>query len=534
MGLEYFYSTFAAEVAAVVDVVTSPEEEVRRLNAQVRVKFYYDDYKDLLNRLISEVFRETEVVNRLRPFVQLVGGTSFLKRISDELARPLYARAPMRRVFMPGELEAAANLEDYDDPQDAPLPEITNEQDAWNHLVEEMRLNEKADQISRLLVPCNKMFARPRFLQSKGEMGLDVMTPDMVSVVPDPSNPTDALAIAYIVGRDSRGNATRWAVWDDVKRFYIDSMGHVAGEPVKHGHGLLSIVEFTRRGKPGCYWDRTTGEDLVSTTKFGMLMDLIMVRKLKSQSHIQLVYNGPDASGFIKDQVTDEESIIMALGGGALTPINLESDPTAILAAKAAMETSVAANHGINRERLNQDSSVGGKEDAGFKERVSEHAQIVYRGEAKLFAACAAVSKEHPKYQIPREAKQMLDLGYVTNRMDRKTQIEIRRMEAQDGYRSELDNVLEDKPQFGGDRRLAAAFLKEKSRERTMAIALKRWNMKDEGNSAEEPGLSPSENGKLGPLKRDGKITGDEAAEMSKGKKPSKDLKAMARRVLDA
>jgi len=144
MGLEYFYSTFAAEVAAVVDVVTSPEEEVRRLNAQVRVKFYYDDYKDLLNRLISEVFRETEVVNRLRPFVQLVGGTSFLKRISDELARPLYARAPMRRVFMPGELEAAANLEDYDDPQDAPLPEITNEQDAWNHLVEEMRLNEKA------------------------------------------------------------------------------------------------------------------------------------------------------------------------------------------------------------------------------------------------------------------------------------------------------------------------------------------------------------------------------------------------------
>ena len=79
MGLEYFYSTFAADVAAVVDVVTSPEEEVRRLNAQVRVKFYYDDYKDLLNRLISEVFRETEVVNRLRPFVQLVGGTSFLQ-----------------------------------------------------------------------------------------------------------------------------------------------------------------------------------------------------------------------------------------------------------------------------------------------------------------------------------------------------------------------------------------------------------------------------------------------------------------------
>lgn len=495
MGLEILGTDAAAAVMA---VVSSPTEAARRAAIRRRVWLYRDHYQPILRQHISEIFVEPTVQHRLQPFVPLVGGTSFLKRICDELARPLYAREPVRRVLLPGQ--------PIDSPAAAPA------QEAYSALAREMCLSAQLDVAARLLVACNAVFL---FLRYVGGVGLccDVLTPDLVSVVPHPSCPTRALAIAYTVAESPNGRPLKYVVWDNRRYFELDRTGSMS-RLTPHNLGRMPFVEIHRRGRLGTYWDSTTGSDLEAATLFAMLMDLITARKLKAQSHIQLAYSG-ESDGFVKDQVSDEESILMSNGGGTLIPINLESDPSALLNAKLATETTVASNYGISRERLNQKTGDVG-EDVALKERVAELAHAMVHAEHDVFEIVKSVSAEHPVHSIPAEATLLVDLGQLHNRVDRKTQLDIRREEKSQGIRSAVDDVLEDNPEFCGNRTLAMAFIREKMGEEAIVVEARRTLNAPADASPDTPGQVAAANGAMGPAVRDGAMSRDEAAEQAR------------------
>ncbi|HYF01055.1 MAG TPA: hypothetical protein VEJ18_19180 [Planctomycetota bacterium] len=533
MGLEQIGLTSPEDVAkAIQDLVGSKNEQARRSFALERVQLYRDDYRGILRDVIGQVFNEPAIRLRMEQFIPLVHTSSFLKRVSDELARPLYARQPQRRVMTPQDLEATPVDVPTEEGQGvAPLrfklPEESPAQRAWNALALEMGLTGKMDLVARMLPHQNHMFLYPRYVPARG-MSLEVMTPGMVWVKPNPDFPSCALSITYCRGFDEKGNPVHLVTCDDKRFVSQDGNGTVLG--VKdHPYGFIPIVEVHRRDAVGAYWDYTSGEDLVSTTKQSLLLELIKVRKLKTQSHIQLAYSG-EGDPPVKDQVSDEETVLMFSGRGSLQSIDLQSDPTAILAAKEAAETATAASYGISRDRLNQKTNDVG-EDVALKERVSELAQVLYKAEADVFRVVKRISVEHenPALRLPQDAVLIVDLGHLHNRVDRKTQLEVRALEKSQGIRSAVDDVLEDNPEFGGDRRLAMAYLDEKAREQAVVIARQRaLNMPADG-TAEEPGQDARANGALGPAVRDKKVSRDDAADAAKG---GKDLRAIALRVL--
>ena len=265
MGLEIISSHLGEMAELAIDVVSRPEEKYRKERARRRVQLYRDDYAGILRDHLNAIFNEPAIRNRFEPYIALVGGSSFVKRICDELARPLYARSPQRRIIVPGQpAERSAD--------GSPL--MSQPQMAWNAMAAEMELDERMDIAARLLIACNRVFLFCRYVDGHG-MCCDVMTPNQVSVIPDPRRPHTALAVIYEAAWDSRGAATRYVVWDDKRYFSFDHNTRAVGAEIGHDFGLIPIVELRRRGHFGSYWDHTTGSDLEAATLFSMLLDLI-------------------------------------------------------------------------------------------------------------------------------------------------------------------------------------------------------------------------------------------------------------------
>lgn len=519
MGLELIAGSSdpAAMADIVIEVVTSPKEKIRKLFALRRVNLYKDNFEGILEDRVTLVFKEQSVRQRLMALIPMAGSTSFLKRVADELARPIYARAPGRRVIMPDDIVTTVDADGVDKNM-KPLP-LSSAQEAWNGLVKEAKLNKRMDLVSRLLVACTSVLLFVRYVEGIG-LVVDIMTPDCFSVVKDPRVPQFPLAVCY--EKDSYVNgrmAKSYVVWDDKRYFTIDAAGNVVSEPVEHKYGRIPFVVIHRRDAWGdAFLDETTGKDLESAALICMFLDLIAVKKHKSQSHIQLAYTG-DADAIAKDQTLDEESILIISGGGngQLVPINLESDAATILATKTSVQKTAAANYGLSLDRLNQTTGDIG-EDQGLRERIAEIVAVMNEAENDLFDLAKIISKRHddPSKRLPDEAKQIVDFGPIYTRGDRMKQLQIRAEEKGHGIRSTVDDVLEDNPEFCADRALAFDYINQKMAEEAVVIARRRALNIPEDATMGKPGSSPEDNGVLGPAVRDGVISADEAKIASK------------------
>lgn len=498
MGLEILGGGPEEWAARAHGLATHTAEMARRSAAAERVQLYRDDYAAIVARTLATIFNEPAVVRRVTQLTGLIGGTSFIKRVADELGRPIYARAPTRRVVTAaGEEDRAAQM-------------------AFNALAVEMRLTERMDTVARLLTACNDVHVFVRHVGGLG-MQLDVMTPDCLSVIPHPEAPTVPLAVVYEKSYHGDRPNER-LLWDDRRYIVIDRQGKPQSV-VDHELGRLPVIGIHQPGRTSEYWQPTRGQDLVSQTKQSMFLDCILVRKVKSQSHIQLTYVG-DSAGFVKDQVADEDSVISA-DGGVITSLNLESDPRRYVETKLAAEAAVGANHGINRERLNQQTRAGGA-DEGLHERIAELAGVLADGEVRLFEVIKAVARQHAQlgYVIPMDARLLVDLGTIHHRVDRTTQLAIRQTERSMGLRSGVDDVLEDNPELGGDRAMALRFIDEKMAEEAVIIERRRALNMPADASSDEPGQAAVDNGAMGPAVRDGSMTRDEAASRARTGRP--------------
>jgi hypothetical protein len=483
--------------------VTDPKEIARQAAAAERVKLYRDDYARLLETMLASVFQDAAVRARVLKLCLLISSASFVRRVADELGRPLYARPPLRRVVLPDAADSS------------------KAQDAYNRLAAEMDLNAQMDTVARLITACAAVFGFVRYVADVG-VCLDVMTPDMLSVIPHPDVPTRELAVVYVKTWHNDKPFER-VVWDDKRYFSLNADGQLVGDVTEHNFGTIPFVAFHARGRTCHYWQETKGADLIAQTRQSMFFDTIVAKKIKSQSHIQFIHTG-EWSALVKDQVPDEESII-GTDGGSLSTVNVESDPLPIIETKLANEAAVASGYGLSRDRLNQKAGSGG-DDAGLQERTAELAAVLVPGEVRIFEIARKVAPEHHdstlRSAIPMDAKLLVDLGQIHNRVDRKTLLDTRQTERSMGLRSVVDDVLEDNPEYGGNRKLAWARVREALDEEAIYIELRRALNTPADATAEEPGQSPEQNGAMGPAVRDGHMSRDEAAEQaSEGPPPS-------------
>lgn len=500
-------------------VIAKPEERYRKERARRRVLIYQDNVEGVLEREVAAIFQTVEVRAALSPFLRLAGANSLQKRIVDEIARPIYATAPQRHILAgPGSTEDRAS------------------EDALKGIAEESYLDRVMDETTRLTINSNHTFLLVRYIRDQG-MCVDLMTPDMVSVIPNPARPCgDALAVIY--DKPAIDGSIHYVVWDDTEYFEMTADGALVASPVpgapgeftdfvQHGLGIIPIVQIRRRVGWGSYWDSTTGNDLEAATLQVMLINALVLKLHKSQGFKTLWGKTTDGAT-PKGIILDEEGVIT--GFDELATIDFVTDPAHYLKTKDSIETTIAANYGISRERLNQATTAGGSDEAALRERTAEIVAVMRVAERDLFDVLKVVSQQHPTYRIARDARMAIDFGELHHRTDRKTQLDIWDTEERQGLRSIIDSILQDNPEF--DREQAWDFFRRNLEDRSKKIdMLRALNMSADAN-ADIPGQNPQQQGALGPGVRDGKITGDQAAVLATGMGAPKDLRAIAMRVL--
>ena len=494
---------------AVHEAASRQEERLRKSRMLQRVQLYQDAQDATMYDMVATLFNEPAVRERMYQLLKLALANNPLKRITDEIARPVYSIPPVRKL------------------------EPASARAMWADLAREMRLNAKLDLATRLMFVCNAAFLFVRFVATAdgGRLVLDVLTPDMVTVLPDPDCPQEALGIAYDTTlRTPAGVVKVRTVWDDEEYFSVSTDGVMLRLPVAHGFGRKPWVEIHRRARWGSYWDTTTGGDLVAATIQVALLNTLILKLHKSQGHLQLAFSGDD-SALPQEQALDEENVLL-FPAGQLSILNLQADPGNYIKTKTEIETTVAANYGISRERLNQQQPSSGEHDAPLRERTAEIVQVMTAAELDLCDVVTRVSQEHPTSKLPGGCTMAVDYHEVAHRVDRKTVLELRQTERSMGVRSVLDDIYEDNPEIAGDEEAAWAEIDRNMAAEAEYIRRRRALNVPEDATVEEPGQDAEDNGRMGPMVRDGTMTRDEAATMGKGGNDM--LTALARRVLDA
>ena len=482
------------------NTTASSNERVRRQEAQDRRLLYQDRPETVVKRLVSSVFDDATVRARMMKFVPLVASQAIFKRAVNEVARTAYMVPPTRHITPAAQQETFAEL------------------------AMEIGLNDVMDRGVRMAYATNASFLLPRYVERLGRIVVDVIPPDIVTVIPDPDDALAMLAFIYDkqVWNHEKKQWSTWRVyWDDEVTFQFDDAGAVrpfkgqTNPIVHHGYRRIPVTAIHAAERYGEYWNYSTGRDLLNAQLSCSLLQLLSIRKLKAQGFRKLVVEG-DITGFPKGQVFDEEAAILAPDGTRVTDLASEADASNYMALMDSIKQDAAANRGLSRARMNAEGPAAG-DDLGLMEQRSEVIKFMRPAEMDLLDVMQMISSEHhPVHQLAEGVTMTVDYGEIPHRMDRKAVLEIRDLEKKQGTRNVLDDIMEDNPEIQSEAEAMEELDRNIEIQSQWVEKIRALNMSTTA-SAGEPGQSPEENGKLGPAVRDGLIDEADAAEKAKG-----------------
>lgn len=499
MALADWYADNGRDV--VLEAITSPHERQRKLEAQRRVELLNDDYNTALEDYFNRLFRTKEVRDSMLPFIPLACANSLLKRISHEIARPVYAQTPRRVV-------------------------TDSSRESFQAIAKAVGWDLICDTIARMIVPCNDLFVLVRYIKAppptKGApspkdygWSFDIITAGQMTVIPHPRKADAALAYAYErVDSVPGGKANRIVVWDDRMTYTINEDGgrYVTGEePEDHGWPRAPIVEVHQTARLGTFFERKRGLDLVAGSLAAAYITALVL-KLHYQQGEKLVGVIGDMP---HDQTLDGGGIIQFEAGSQVVPIDYVTDPGHYLKTKAEIETTLSANYGVSRARLNQQKDGADSDDAALLERTAEIMRIMRGVEQDLFAAVQMVSDEAPPaMRIAADATMALDYGEFAERTDRKAQLEILELERSMGISNVLQDIMRRNPELTDEADAWEYFQHNLEVEVERVKRMRALNMAPDA-SPSMPGQNPQQQGALGPAVRDGLLSKQDAAALA-------------------
>ena len=483
-----------------------PAEDERRRRQEKRHCLLFDDVEKSTGEVIQSAHNDAEVIARMKAISHLSAAQAPFKRTVRETSRPVYCVPTVREI----------------DPKD--------QQERWSQMADEVRLNHVMDAALLRMNAANHSFVLFRYVERLERVIATVIPAHRMDVIPDPDDPCTAAAYLYhkpVFSRAKRQWVTHRVLWDDEVMWAFDEDLTPIGNAEAHKLPIIPIVAIHKNNVRDSYWDLTDGNDLVAADDQAKLMELWKLRKLKSQGFGQIVAEQQGAgstSNFPKGQTFDPENILQAGGGVSLKNLATETGVENFIAAEDAVVATAAANRGVSKARLNQDSSEG-QDDTGLLEQRADMMKIMDQAERDAFEVMKAVSQAYkdPARRLSMDATlAFLGFGEIQAKVDRLKQLEIRKMERSMGLRSWLDDRIEDQPELKGDREEAKRTGMETMKEEGEFVEQRRaLNIADDAD-VNNPGQNPAQNGAMGPAVRDGKMNRDEANQQAKqGKKGS-------------
>lgn len=491
------------------DTITSTTDRLRRAAAAQRMRLFRDDSQQAIRVQFASIFQNADRRARVERFLSLSTCLSLFKRIVNEIAGPVYNPPPTR------------------------LLRRASDQVVFDRIRMKVRQDKRMDLLTRVATAQGAAAYGWRVNPRLGIL-LDVVGAHMFCVIPDPDDPTRELGFAYRKLVVVNGQAQEhWVCWDDTVAFELNERGQVVGLPLSLANGHPGFIPFgtvhmlERTGAD--YWEATSsGSDLEAAHEALGYIVAMTLRGHHTQGHNQSGING-DPANFPRGQVLDGENPTFAGAGNSLVNLWNPWDPSSNLKTAEFIIRTVAANYGVDLERLN--AKIDGKTSGiALLERRAETLETMYEAEVRSFDMVGPVSRSEPNelLRLP-EGAEIEDIVFpdMSSKVDRTTQLAVRKEERKLGYRSVVTDKLEDNPSLGGDRARAKKEILRDMADEAWYIEQRRAMGIDTNASATEPGQSQAENGAMGSKVRDGEMTGDQAEEQAtKGpiRKPDDEL----------
>lgn len=470
--------------------VDSREEVLRVMRSRSRRLMLEDNGEQVIKQVINKTFTDATVKSRVFAYASMARSCALFKRIVHELARPIYIVPPVRSVT----------------PDD--------DQRRFDAIANTGKLDVVMDNATRLAIAQNTAFVMARYGGERlDRLVLQVIPADTSHVIPDPEDPLEPLGFAYdyqVLLRD--GSAVIWRnYWDDEETWSVDHNGNLATPIVRHELGRIPVTAIHAAPRYSEFWNMTSGDDMVEGDNACSLLTMLSVRKLKARGFRQLVLQG-DMVAFPKSQVWDEESAIMAPEGSSVIELGQEADAANYMAMIDSITRTVAANHGISRARLNQEST-GTASDIGLMEQRAELLKVTRYAEQDLFEVIKVVSRAFGDDRtLSAEATmKSIDYGEVTQRTDPQTDLAVWETKRRRGIANVLDQIKYENPEIRTNAEAWEELERNLEAESQYVRRIRELNMPMNAD-VENPGKTPEENGADG-----GRMNGD-------GDEPSDDM----------
>jgi len=274
----------------------------RQEEAQNKLDLYHDDYEDIIRAKIKELFHKD---NYERLYYHVNQSQNILKRVIKEIST-VY-KAPATRDF--------------------------NGDERYQEIINKARLDTKLKKVNRYTNLLNETLLRIGV--RNGNIVYDILTPNIVTVIQNEIDPTQADAIIYMLTRKNTvgDDSLFYYYWDIWGNHYIldrdfrvfstiydaaAPQGDPAFNPYRdeEGRPVLPFVVFHREEPEDSFWDQDTGRDLYNATVMVGIKMTLFDYYFKVASFKQPYIIGDEVSVPSK-QILDPLTVFQAKGEGA-------------------------------------------------------------------------------------------------------------------------------------------------------------------------------------------------------------------------
>lgn len=423
-------------------------EKGRRRDAENRRAILEDDWRDLLVAKLRTVYQSEEIFNDLLPLISTEHNA--FKRIVKELST----------VYQWGALREWAGAD-----QNALATMLYEEADVDATLeVANLYLNGLRDLV---LIP----------QVVDGRMRLDVVTPERLSVIQNPQDPTSIVALFWerCCGQTSILPTTVYETLyadEEIWRVY-DTQGRIVDE-WEHGLGGLPAIPVHAEKRLDSFWMPEPMGDVVDATfTIGILLTLLL-RLQKWQSEKQITFSGP-ISDIVKGTALGAHSVLgTSKGAGAFSLLELQADPEFYIKGINARLGWIAQQHGMAADVYTLSSSASSGFEFRLKrlpllEQRAKQIKIWTRVERQLWPLMAKLAqREHPLlFRVDPTQPLTVRMHDEPGVEDPLVQQRVYREAIADGMMSQVDALMD---KYGLTREQAFARAKQISEERAIWI----------------------------------------------------------------
>ena len=221
----------------------------RKKEASKRLDFYHDDHLDYLEETLNQLFSD--------PSVMLKAHLNIIRKIVTQLAM-VYKTPPARTI------EGSEQ-----------------DQERFNEMIKQASLDVKLRQASRYVKLLKTILLRP--VWRKGQMDLDILTPDILDVACglSPEDIQEVLITDY--GTSQQIEEVEFSYWSAESWRRLDHAGNVIEEQ-PNPYKILPFVPRFDYPPPGSEFWLTGGDDLVSLQEAinVKLVDLLHLLQMQS------------------------------------------------------------------------------------------------------------------------------------------------------------------------------------------------------------------------------------------------------------